>query len=108
MFWDRFSGLCSEKNMRPGKVASLIGLSNSITTKWKNTNAIPNGDILIRISEYFDVTVDYLLGLSDDKHKPIPEDELDREIIEEFSKLSPADADRVLAYIQGLLDSQGQ
>lgn len=106
MFWDRFSGLCSEKNMRPGKVASLIGLSNSITTKWKNTNAIPNGDILIRISEYFDVTVDYLLGLSDDKHKPIPEDELDREILERMAKLSPAEQERVAIFIEGMIASR--
>lgn len=39
-----------------------MGLSNSITTKWKKTGATPNGETLNRIAEYFGVTIDYLLS----------------------------------------------
>ena len=60
MFWDNFSVLCNLIGKKPSVVAADLGLSNSITTKWKN-GAVPNGDILAKMSEYFNTTTDFLL-----------------------------------------------
>ena len=38
-----------------------MGLSNSITTKWKKTGATPSGETLHKIATYFGVSTDYLL-----------------------------------------------
>lgn len=38
---------------------------NTIST-WANNDTIPNGKILIKISDYFNVSLDYLLGRTDD------------------------------------------
>ena len=62
MFFDIFYGLCQKKGVSCKKAAEDIGLSNSITTKWKKTGATPSGDTLQRIAEYFGVSIDYLLG----------------------------------------------
>lgn len=62
MFFDIFCDLCSKKGISPNKAAGEIGLSNSITTKWKKTGATPGGDTLNRIAKYFGVSTDYLLG----------------------------------------------
>ena len=62
MFWDIFSKLCDLHHCTPSFVTKNLGLSNSITTKWKKTNATPNGEILSKIADYFGVTTDYLLG----------------------------------------------
>lgn len=62
MFFDIFYGLCQSKGISCKRAAEDMGLSNSITTKWKKTGATPSGDTLHRIAEYFGVTVDYLLG----------------------------------------------
>lgn len=61
MFFDNFSKLCEERNISCKKAAQEIGLSNSITTKWKKTGAIPNGETLNKIAAYFGVTVNDLL-----------------------------------------------
>lgn len=62
MFFDIFCDLCARKGISPNKAAGEIGLSNSITTKWKKTGATPGGDTLHKIAAYFGVSTDYLLG----------------------------------------------
>lgn len=62
MFFDIFYDLCKKKGISCKKAAEDIGLSNSITTKWKKTGATPGGDTLNRIANYFGVSTDYLLG----------------------------------------------
>ena len=62
MFFDVFKGLCERKGISPKRAAEDMGLSNSITTKWKKTGATPNGETLNRIADYFGVTADFLLG----------------------------------------------
>ncbi len=63
MFWETFSELCAEKKVKPGRVAREIGVSNSATTHWKS-GKVPHYDTLLKIADYFGVSVDYLLGKS--------------------------------------------
>lgn len=62
MFFDIFYDLCKTKGVSCKKAAEEIGLSNSITTKWKKTGATPSGDTLDKVAAYFGVSTDYLLG----------------------------------------------
>ena len=71
MFWKRFYLLCENNNTSPAEVVRKIGITPAATTKWKN-GTTPNGDILIKLSEYFNVSVDYLLGLDDNLTKKQP------------------------------------
>ena len=66
MFWDRFYELCCSKNTKPNPVAKELGISSAVLTKWKNGISYPNGEFLIKIAKYFNVTTDYLLGLTGD------------------------------------------
>lgn len=61
MFWEKFIELCKQANVSPSGVAREIGLSNSAAVKWKK-GAIPDSNTLQKIADYFDVSVDYLLG----------------------------------------------
>ncbi len=61
MFWNIFYKLCEEKHTKPNAVAKIIGASSATCTKWKN-GTIPNGDTLLKLADYLDVSVDYLLG----------------------------------------------
>ena len=67
MFFDIFFDLCKRNGISCKKAAEDIGLSNSITTKWKKTGATPGGDTLNRIAAYFGVSTDYLLGKKTEK-----------------------------------------
>lgn len=62
MFFDIFYELCQQKGISCKKAAEEIGLSNSITTKWKKTGATPSGETLEKVAAYFSVSTDYLLG----------------------------------------------
>ena len=63
MFWERFYSLCLKRGKKPNPVGKEIGLSSGIISKWK-AGGIPNGETLMKLSKYFDVTIDYLLGIS--------------------------------------------
>jgi len=65
MFWNVFYKLCEENNTKPNTVAKTIGVSSATCTKWKN-GAIPNGDTLLKLADYLGVSVDYLLGRTDE------------------------------------------
>ncbi|MDE5768186.1 MAG: helix-turn-helix domain-containing protein [Oscillospiraceae bacterium] len=60
-YWERFENLCKNIGKKPNPVGKEIGVSSSTITKWKN-GAIPNGEILLAVSNYFNCSIDYLLG----------------------------------------------
>lgn len=64
-FGERFEELCNEKGLKPQnkKIFEVAGVTTGSVTGWKN-GSLPKGDTLCRLAEYFDVTTDYLLGLS--------------------------------------------
>ena len=65
MFWERFYQMCILKGTKPNPVAKKIGISPGIVTKWKTVGTLPNGETLIKIADYLDCSVDYLLGRTD-------------------------------------------
>lgn len=62
MFYDRFSKLCEQAGVTPAKVAESIGVNKSTMYMWKNQGTTPKYDTTKKISEYFGVSVDSLLG----------------------------------------------
>ena len=69
MFKTRFIELCNSRNESPTSVCLKIGLSNAIFAQWSESS-VPRGATLQRLSDYFNVSVDYLLGKTDIKEKP--------------------------------------
>ena len=63
MFWDNFIKLCEQINKSPTAVISELGISRGSVTHWK-AGKVPHHATLLKIADYFNVTVDYLLGSS--------------------------------------------
>lgn len=61
--------MCNARKIKPNTVAKAVGLSNAVATGWKN-GSIPGGEALIKIADYFDCSVDYLLGRTDEVEIP--------------------------------------
>lgn len=57
---DRIRVLANENGMSLPDLEIAIGLGNGTISRWKNSS--PNTDKLVKVSDYFGVTVDYLLG----------------------------------------------
>lgn len=61
MFWDQFIKLCNDNHTRPNPVAKELGFSSGVVTKWKN-GSLPQTEALIKISQHFKVSIDYLIN----------------------------------------------
>ncbi len=66
-FLNRYRQLKAEKNLTDYAVAQKLHISTSYTTNWKNKNYIPSIVNLIVLSEIFDVSIDYLIGRTDER-----------------------------------------
>ena len=62
VFYDNFLRLCAKKNVTPSAVMRAIGLNKSSATYWKK-GATPSSDTLQKLADYFNVSVDSLLGV---------------------------------------------
>lgn len=62
MFYERFEKLCREHGYTPSGAVLAIGRSKNLAAKWKNTGATPSAEVLNQLSDFFDVSTDYLLG----------------------------------------------
>lgn len=69
-FWDNFVKLCNENGKKPNPVAKELGISSGSVTGWKN-GVLPRDTAVRKIADYFGVSVDYLLGKTDQKEKPL-------------------------------------
>lgn len=70
MFYDTFLNLCNAKKEKPTPVLSKLGISTGSISNWQQNKTVPSGDTLAKIADYFDVSVDYLLGREEQKEKP--------------------------------------
>ncbi len=57
--------LREESNITQKQLADIIGVSQQSINKYENHNIEPDIETLIRIADYFDTTVDYLIGRKD-------------------------------------------
>ena len=65
----RIENLRKERNMTQQELADSIGGLKRVTVKdWECFNRKPNVEMLIKLANYFGVTVDYLIGHSDSKY----------------------------------------
>lgn len=76
MFYNRLKQLCKSKNTSITAVLKALNISTSKGTAWKNGSA-PSSEIVIKLAEYFDVSTDFLLGLSDELHRKIKLSDVD-------------------------------
>ena len=61
MFYDTYVELSKQKGLSPSGAADAIGINRATVTNWKKNGSKPSGDILDKVSKFFNVTVDYLL-----------------------------------------------
>lgn len=98
MFYDRFKQLCDMKGVRPTNACVEAGVSRGLAAKWKAEKTdIPRADILQKLSVYFGMTIDEILGEEEQKENPgIPKDtEVDPVRAELFNLIEDAtDAER--------------
>ena len=69
--------LREEASVSQKSLAEAVGVSQQSINKYENHNIEPDIETLIRISDYFDTSVDYLVGHSSVKRRITEYQELD-------------------------------
>lgn len=67
MFTDRIQKLAKEHNITIAQMLKDLGLGQGTFATWKKRGTIPNGETLFNLAAYFNVTVEYLLGKSEER-----------------------------------------
>ena len=98
MFYSNYVKLCSKLNKSPSAVGEELGFTRASVTGWGN-GATPRKSSLIKIADYFGVTVTELMaGVGEQENAPATEGEGSKEAASNFIK-STNDRAALLALI---------
>jgi len=65
MFTNRFREIVQNRSITAYRVAKDTGISQGLMAEYNRGEKIPTVQNLIKIADYFDCSVDYLLGRTD-------------------------------------------
>ncbi|MBS5886271.1 MAG: helix-turn-helix transcriptional regulator [Clostridium sp.] len=65
---DRLKELRKSNNLTQEELGKILGVGKTTISMYENGNSTPNDEIKMIIADYFNVTLDYLLGKSDIKN----------------------------------------
>ena len=108
----RFKDLRLNRGFTQGKLAKELGTSQQTISRIEFKDEMVTTDILIKASKYFNVSVDYILGLSDEKHNQVCEDRMYQHLAEhedlmlEYAALKPEYRAAVKSVVRTLTDAQ--
>ncbi len=68
MFYDKYRQLCGAVGKSPSAAAVEMGISKGTVSTWKNLGRTPQTAQLKKIADYFGVSIDYLLGNTEDAY----------------------------------------
>lgn len=97
-----------------GDIASIVGVTRAAYTNIENGRRQPDNVMLAKLAAYFDVSTDYLLGLTDEKKAYPSNDEHANvdpktlEIIRLFSQLNITQTEQAMDYLRFLLSKESK
>ncbi len=83
----RLTVLLDDNNMTQTQLAKEIGTSNVTICRYLTGARIPRLDVITKIASVFSVSLDYILGISDDKNVQVSNEDSDLNIAILIKKL---------------------
>lgn len=104
--------LRQEKALTQAELADIFSLDQTTVSKWELGKALPDSQMLIRLAQFFDVSTDFLLGISTfyypdrikETHNNSPYSNEEQALIESYRKLPDDLQERARMYMQKLLE----
>lgn len=101
--------LRAEHRVTQKQLADVISVSQQSINKYENHNIEPDIDTLIKIADFFNTSVDYLIGHTDIERKiePVTSYDLNSEeaaLIDSYRKLSQKQRSSICAVIENYLE----
>lgn len=106
---NNIKNLRTKKNILQTKLAQDLHLTQETISSYETERVTPSADILIKLADYFNTNIDYLLcrtpydlPIADLKPNNITDSQF--QLLTKITKLSSKDQDLANAYITALID----
>jgi len=93
MLASRLKELRKGRGLTQKHLANIFNLDTSSICKYESNQATPPSDIVKKFAEFFQVTTDYLYGLTDNPNPPIQQND---EVVTKLSELKDSPSYRIL------------
>ena len=102
-FSDNLRLLRTKHRLSQKEIGDIVGISSQAVSKWENSITEPDNESLLKLSKYFNVSTDYLLGNSDEENQNIKYDnDLEKVLFSKAKELSDYDKRTVLSVINAI------
>lgn len=102
MFGDIFKELRLEKKLSQEKIAEDLEISQPLIAKWESHQSTPSPEMLDYIADYFNVSVDYLIGRSKYKNLEADNSELDNVLFSKAKDLTDDEKKAIINVINAI------
>ncbi len=104
MIMNRLRQLREERHMNQQRLSVELNVSQAMISKYERGESEPDVYMIKTIADYFGVSADYLLEISDDKNiSPPGLSSEEKEILFGYKRLDKIKKAKLQAYLQGLL-----
>lgn len=66
IFSERLKMLRAENNLSQNALAQKLDLSNASISYWETGKQVPSAEVIYKMSLFFDISADFLLGITND------------------------------------------
>ena len=101
---NRIKQLRKEKHITQVRLSIELEVSQETISAYEKGKYFPSASMLIRLREIFGVSIDYILGLSDQRYDPLSENNLTEEelgILMLYRKMDSSQRKRAFSYLEG-------
>lgn len=114
-YGERISELREKHQLTQEELAKHLSISRASLSHYEKNRRVPDYEVVKKMADFFQVTVDYLIGRTDDPN-PVVKDQVklfenslelsDEKILEKFSlmvdgrELTPEEAKRFIAFVR--------
>ena len=114
MIGENIKSLRTEKGLKQSELATVLSTTQSTIGKYERNEVEPNIDTLIKLSNFFGCSTDYLLGREREDGMIVIDDssnalsDVEQHIIEVFRMLTNRNKIKAVGYIDGIYAGQSQ
>lgn len=103
--YERVQALCRNNGIAISELEKHLNLSNGAIGKWRKSS--PTAEKVAAVASYFDVSTDYLLGLTD-VEKNVFKDNMLLSLEKAMSRMTDEDKDRMMRILKAGFDEAFQ
>ena len=106
----RIKELRTERELTQVEVATALGISRQVFANYEKEINYPDPYMLIKIADFFDVSIDYLVGRTNEfdiiESSSQIKVGIEQELLLYFRKLKTESKNRVIGYVYSLTEEQ--